>query len=65
MVNWLLDEPAKTSEVSRRRPAQRRKLNNSANIVSNPVKRVQKMINGKMVSLRVRRVVKDRHPQFN
>ena len=65
MVNWSLDEPAKPSEVSRRRPARRRRLNNNVNIVPNPVKRVQKLINGKMVSLRVRRVVKDKHPQFN
>jgi len=56
MVNWSLDE--NTAVVTRRRPSRRRRITGRVKAKHSNSARVQKIVNGQLVSFRVRRVVK-------
>ena len=56
MVNWSLDE--NTAAATRRRPSRRRSVTRSLKAEQSKSARVQKIVNGQLVSLRVKRVVK-------
>ena len=56
MVNWSLDE--NTVAVTSRRSSRRRKITGDYKEKQSKSARVQKIVNGQLVSLRVKRVVK-------
>ena len=56
MVNWSLDE--NTAVVTRRRPSRRRRITGGVKSKHSDAGRVQKIVNGQLVSFRIKRVVK-------